>query len=281
MAARRRAAGRVPLYADASAWLLLAPMNGAFPILSRGGWPGVAVALALLATGCSSDSDFDAATRANTTVAWDDYLRAHPDGAHSREARGRLATLLESREWQRAQTADTSDAYQRYLRSYPQGAHAHDALVAIANLNLAAAPSGDAPAEAPAAGAPAAGTITRRPAAAPPPPVAAAPAAAAPLAKARPRGPAAGAVRVQLGAFGDGPEAAEHRWRDLTARYSQLAGRTPLITAIQTADGRTVHRLQLEGLDRAAAESLCAALGTHKDPCLVVPLTPAPVPPPG
>src|SRR5271169_5797919 len=98
----------------------------------------------LLVAGCGADRDYQAAERANTVVAFDDYLRLHPDGAHAREARAHLAMLVEDREWQRAHTADTTDAYQQYLRSYPAGQHAHDALAAIGNLNLAATPTTEA-----------------------------------------------------------------------------------------------------------------------------------------
>jgi hypothetical protein len=264
-----------------------------------------AVGLWLALAGCSGDSDFDNAARANTTTAWDEYLRAHPDGTHAREARGRLAALLEDREWQRAQATDTADAYQRYLRGYPQGAHAHDALVAIANLNLVAAPATEPPAGAsvttrPAAGAP------ERPMPVPPaaPSNAAAPATAATAvpksgasaAAARRAagvpaapgpaapGPGAGAsagYRVQLGAFGDGRAVAERVWRELSARYPELSGRTPLISAGRAANGREMQRLQVAGFDRASAEALCATLASHQDPCIVVPPAAGPAPPPG
>jgi cell division septation protein DedD len=112
----------------------------------RGGTSLGVVAACLLAVlgACSTDREYDAALRANTIVAFDDYLRLHPDGAHAAEARVHLAGLVESREWQRAHATDTSEAYQQYLRSYPSGAHAHDALIAIADLNLAAIPNSEA-----------------------------------------------------------------------------------------------------------------------------------------
>jgi SPOR domain len=237
---------------------------------------------ALIAAGCGGDSDFDNAARANTAVAWDDYLKAHPDGSHTQEARERLAALLEDGEWQRAHAAETADAYQRYLRGYPQGAHAHEALVAIANLNLAATPATEAPAEgAPAVTGPATGAITRTAPAAVPPPGGAAPGAAAakpPARKAAPPAAAAG-FRVQLGAFAGGA-VAERAWRDLSARHPELAGRTPLISAARAGNGHPIHRLQLAGLDRPGAEALCATLAASKDPCIVVPPTPGLTSPP-
>ncbi len=252
-------------------------VSAAAPLRRASPRAGALALLALLIAGCGTDADFDNAARTNTTVAWDDYLRTHPDGPHAREARERLAALLEDREWQRAHAADTADAYQRYLHGYPQGAHAHDALVAIANLNLAAAPSRDAP-TAPAA-APAGDEATRAAAApaaaAPPGPVRAPPAAHAAAAPAEAAAAAAGAAtpdgyRVQLGAYGSSARA-ERAWRSLQQRYPVLAPRTPLIAAARAADGSPVYRLQVTGLERPAAQALCASLGAHNDPCIVVP----------
>jgi len=244
--------------------------------LARGGAASALALLLWLPAGCGSDADFDRAARSNTAAAWDDYLRVHPDGQHAREARARLAALLENQEWQRAQAAGSADSYQRYLRSYPQGAHAHDALVAIAGLNLARAPAGamsagPAPSPSPAgAPEPAAPEPAPAPASRVPPPVAAV---------APPQGPpaaTAGAFRVQLGSFAGGSAAAERAWRELSARHPQLAGRTPLITPSRSTDGRTLTRLQLEGFDRAGAEALCRALVERNDPCVTV----APLEPP-
>jgi SPOR domain len=241
---------------------------------------GVVLALLLLPAGCGMDSDFDSASRRNTAAAWDDYLRAHPDGPHSREARARLAALLEDRDWQRAHAADSADAYERYLRSYPQGAHAHDALVAIATLNLARTPTGEAAVESPASS-PATGSIVRgaAPAAAVSARTVPAPAAsAAAAATAGPGTDAPAGFRVQLGAFA-GAAAAEQAWHDLAARHPELAGHTPVIAAARAADGRSIQRLQVAGFDRAAAEALCRTLVADRDPCVTVPPLTAATPP--
>jgi cell division septation protein DedD len=241
---------------------------------------GAVLALLLLPAGCGMDSDFDSAARRNTAVAWDDYLRAHPDGPHSREARARLAALLEDRDWQRAHVADSADAYERYLRSYPQGAHAHDALVAIATLNLARTPTGEA-AVGPPASSPATGSIVRGAA-----PVASVPAKTVPAPAAIAAGAATPApatdtpagYRVQLGAF-TGAAAAERAWHDLVARHPDLTGRTPVVAAARAADGRSIQRLQVAGLDRAGAEALCRTLVADRDPCVTVPPLAAETPP--
>jgi sporulation related protein len=226
------------------------------------------VLAALLLGGCGVDRDFDAAIRANTVVAFDDYLRLHPDGAHAADARARLAALVEEREWQRTRGLGTADAYQQYLRGYPQGAHAKDAVVAISDLNLAALPSTEA---APAGAAPATAV---------PPPLArartAAPAGAPPrLAASAPR-PApdagTGGVRIQLGAFAT-ETAANAAWQRLRTRHPELAGRAMMLSAGTAADGRRLKRLQVAGFDRDGAAAACAALTKANDPCLIVPAT--------
>jgi hypothetical protein len=291
---------RVALYAGRASSLLWLRMRPRFPARPAAVPAIVTVLVALFAAGCGSDADFDSAARTNTTVAWDDYLRAHPDGPHAREARERLAALVEDREWQRAHSADRVDAYQRYLRGYPQGAHAHEALIAIANLNLVATPSSEAP-SAPLSPSPEAGAIVRTPPApagagvstAAPPPAATTPPAPkpAPVPKPTPAPAAhppatvpaavrdasaaapapAGRYRVQLGAFTEGSDAAERAWRALEARYPELKGRRPLIAPARAADGRAIYRLQVDGLERPAAESLCAELAARHDPCILVP----------
>jgi len=252
----------------------------------------------LLVAGCGADRDYQAAERANTVVAFDDYLRLHPDGAHAREARAHLAVLVEEREWQRARSADTADAYQQYLRGYPDGQHAHDAQAAIANLKLAATPTNEAAAQPPPAGVAsqagsavtqpatgsAKGAIARAPSPAPgaasssvvtagapsPPSKAVTPATPVPgmAASAEHPDPQLG-FRVQLGAFATGSRAAA-AWQQLVRRHPDLATRRPLIAAARTGDGRQVHRLQLGGFNRESAEALCRALLATHDPCIVV-----------
>ena len=265
---------------------------GRLPRLAVGAFAGVA---AMLVAGCGNDNEYQTAVQTNTVSAYDDYLRLHPDGSHAAEARSHLAALVEDREWQRAHAAGSSDAYQQYLRGYPSGAHAHDALVAIADLNLAAVPSTEAPTTSPApAPAPAAvakppsappavkGPIARAaapavaaapgPRAAPPQPAAAAPAKALATKATQPAPTAAAGVRIQLGAFG-AKSGADAAWHRLTARYPELASRTPLIAAAKSADGRDIQRLQVGGFSRESASAMCAALAAKRDACLVVPAT--------
>jgi SPOR domain len=210
---------------------------------------GAAFALAVLAA-CGADPDFNAASRANTQPGWEAYLRSHPDGRHAAEARARLEELREAGDWRKAQALATEAGYQQYLGDHPQGAHAHDALVAIASLNLAT------PAPAQAAAAPVV-AAPRPPAAPAQPPVASANAVRA-------------AFRVQLGAFSGSAAAASGYWRRLLAKHSELSNFQPSIDAGSAADGRPVHRLQVVGLERDAAESLCRELTGWGSPCVVV-----------
>jgi hypothetical protein len=202
----------------------------------------------------------------------------HPDGAHAREARAHLSTLVEEREWQRAHAADTPDAYQRFLRAYPQGSHAQEALVALAHVNLAPPAEAPAPVVAPPASSAPAAAAPSAPAAAAPvasaAPVAA-PAASAPPVAAR----VAAGYRVQLGAFSEGRAAAKRAWLALAARNPELAEYKPLIEAVPGRDGHKIYRLQAAMQDEHAAEELCTALTGRHDPCVVMPpARPAPTP---
>ena len=267
-------------------------------------------ALVWLIAACSADSEYDAAIHANTVVAYDDYLRLHPDGAHAKDARARLASLVEDREWQRARAGESAESYQRYLNSYPNGVHAHDAQVAIQDAKLAQAPGTEAPTAGAARRATAAppavltvpaaatgvsgaaikGAIER---AAPPPAPIAAPAPAsptpptaaatsprvaaarAPAAPAPPREDIASGYHVQLGAFSSGSAAASAAWKRLVNKHPELALRTPVIAAARSADGKQIHRLQISVASREAAVSLCTSLTAAHDACVVVP-PPAP-----
>ena len=119
-------------------------MRGARPLtalrpLAAGARAGVACALLFVAA-CGANRDFETAERANTPAAWEEYLRQHPNGGNSHEARERLVARVDDREWSRADAAHTQSAYEAYLRAYPQGIHSQAALLAIGNLNLVVPP---------------------------------------------------------------------------------------------------------------------------------------------
>jgi len=106
----------------------------------------------------------------------------------------------------------------------------------------------------------------------PPTVAAAAPAPAAPAA-AKPAAPpaAAGAYRIQLGAYRDRP-AADEAWLRLQKQYADvLAGLNSTVVRADLGAKGVFQRLQAGPLaDRAAAQAACEKLKVHKQGCLVV-----------
>jgi hypothetical protein len=76
---------------------------------------------------------------------------------------------------------------------------------------------------------------------------------------------------IQLGAFKSGGKAAERRWAVLAKKYpAVLKGLAPTVRATKTKAG-TLYRLQVTGLARTAAETICRRLAKHQEPCVVLP----------
>ncbi len=93
----------------------------------------------------------------------------------------------------------------------------------------------------------------------------AAPAAGAPKAS----GPVpAGAAFVQLGAFGDAPEA-ERAWTALGKRFGAISGINKRVVEASGEGGRKVFRLQAIVANSAAAQQLCAKLKAAGENCFV------------
>lgn len=102
-------------------------------------------------------------------------------------------------------------------------------------------------------------------AAAPPAAIASAPVAApAPSAA-----PSAGAVMVQLGAFGDSAKA-DAAWAALNKRFGFLAGMNRKIAETNVEGGRKVFRLQAVTANSSEAQQLCAKLKVAGENCLIV-----------
>jgi outer membrane protein assembly factor BamD (BamD/ComL family) len=104
----------------------------------------IAAALAIVLTGlllgCSStEADWQQATQGNTITAYQDFLKAHPNGQHADEARNRIHSLEDDQAWMTAMNANTEQSYQQYLTAEPNGAHAQDARDHITGLQRAAA----------------------------------------------------------------------------------------------------------------------------------------------
>lgn len=102
------------------------------------------VAAALLGTvlticGCSSaQSDWTNAVNANTVVAYQNFLTAHPEGEHYMEAQAKILQLQDDNGWIEAQHTGTTAAYQTYIQQFPQGSHAAAAHDAMTSMNRAA-----------------------------------------------------------------------------------------------------------------------------------------------
>lgn len=79
----------------------------------------------------------------------------------------------------------------------------------------------------------------------------------------------AGAVMVQLGAFGDTAKA-ETAWAAFGKRFGFLSGVNRKIAEANVEGGRKVFRLQAVTANAAAAQQLCAKLKAAGENCLIV-----------
>lgn len=79
----------------------------------------------------------------------------------------------------------------------------------------------------------------------------------------------AGAVMVQLGAFGDSAKA-DQAWAALGKRFGFLSGTNRKIAEANVEGGRKVFRLQAITANAAAAQQLCAKLKAAGENCLIV-----------
>jgi cell division septation protein DedD len=241
------------------------------------------LAIAFSVTGCSrQQSDWEKTRAANTTDAYEQFLKKYPSGEFAAQAQARVKELYEERDWQKARDIDSADSYQAFLKQYPEGKWSEEARIRIENFTLAAAPSNGTPANpanpanpeaAPPAAvaapqsAPETGPQTagkpRHKAAQKPPAKAAATAAAG-------SAPAAGKYAVQLGAFKSGEDAANQRWARLSGKYPKLlGGLAPRISPRKGAKG-TLYRLQVVDLSAKRARSICKGLKARAQACEVL-----------
>jgi len=225
---------------------------------------GIVCATAIGLAGCSGEqSDWEKARASNNADSYESFVKKYPNGSFAPQAQQRLKELNEERDWQKARDTDTPESYQAFLKQYPEGKWAEEARIRVENFNLAQTPAGAAaPPGATAPSATTAGTAPSAPAAAgyQKPAAAAAPAATA----------AAGTYGVQLGAFNSGPAPAERHWDKLVKKNpSALSGLTHQVHKSKTTKG-SVYRLQVTGLTRANAESICKQLKASRDACTVL-----------
>jgi cell division protein FtsN len=236
---------------------------------------------ALALFGCSrQQSDWEKTRTANTTDAYELFLKKYPSGEFTSQAQARVKELYEERDWQKARDTDTLDAYQAFLKQYPEGKWTEEARIRVENFTLASAPSSAtpagtdnaSPASSQAAPAPQPGP---KPAAAPRPAPVPKP-AAAPKTPSTAAGHGAavsksqGAYAIQLGAFKSGAGAANERWAKLEKEYPKaLAGLAPKVSPKKGASG-TLYRLQVVSLSEARASSICKALKAHAQACVLI-----------
>ncbi len=238
-------------------------------------WPVVLAAVAGLAlSGCSHEgTDWKAATAADTTESYQQFLTQHPNGANAIQAHTRIEQLQEERDWQVASSADTRAAYEQFVAQHADSKWAQEARIRIENFaqSASAAKPDAAPAAATAAGT--AGVVGAGGAAS----AAGMPAAGSPAAaKSRPPRSAvasagsatpAGEQYVQLGAFSTKAHA-QWQWKQLSARFAhELGALSPHYVA---AKARPLVRLQVAVGSREQAKSLCARLRAHSQPCVPV-----------
>ena len=92
-------------------------------------------AVTIVIAGCSRVGEvWKAAQAADTTEAYQDFLRQHPDSEFGVPAQERLKQLAEERDWQAASKADTLDAYQQFVATHADGKWAQEARVRIENF---------------------------------------------------------------------------------------------------------------------------------------------------
>lgn len=79
----------------------------------------LAALLALgLAAGCAKQ-DYEAAVAANTSEAFEEFLKNHPDTEFSEAARKKISDLREKKDLERLESAESSKAYQVFLEAHP------------------------------------------------------------------------------------------------------------------------------------------------------------------
>jgi cell division protein FtsN len=230
---------------------------------------------ALALSGCSrQQSDWEKTRTANTTDAYELFLKKYPSGEFTAQAQARVKELYEERDWQKARDADTLDAYQGFLKQYPEGKWTEEARIRVENFTLAAAPSTPAPAGNQAA--PPESAPPETAAAAPPktvaPKITSKPAAAkaAGVSSAHAAMKLQGSYGVQLGAFKSGSDAADKRWAKLNKEYPKvLSGLSPKVSPKKGASG-TLYRLQVAGLTEKRANTICKALKTQRQACVLI-----------
>jgi len=238
---------------------------------------------ALIVAGCSHEAaDWKSATLANTSEAYQSFLKQYPHSREATEAQARVKQLTEERDWQNTVAANTRDAYQQFTAQHPDSKYGQEAKIRIENFaqaDLGAAatastsvstPTGPSPSAAsmPAPAAEASETASL-PSSSVHKPKTAQLAATKHVSRVSDARSAAKSQWVQLGAFGSKSRAESH-WRQLAARFSALKALHPRYVAVRSSRQHHVYRLEVRVSSSAAASGLCATLKRHAQACLRV-----------
>lgn len=227
-------------------------------------WVLPLVAFLALAACSRQQSDWEKTRAANTTDAYEVFLKKYPSGEFSAQAQARVKELYEERDWQKARDTDTADAYQAFLKQYPEGRYTEEARIRVENFTLAATPNGAAPPD----GATPSTQSAANAASAAPTPVPAPPKPAPAVVPKVTAANAGGPYGVQLGAFKSNADAAHQRWTELAKKYpNALSTLTPKVSPKKTSAG-TLYRLQVVDLSEHHARAICKALGSQS--CVVL-----------
>ena len=216
-------------------------------------------AAVMVVAGCSRvGEDWKAAQSADTTEAYQDFLRQHPDSEFGVPAQERVKQLAEDRDWQLAAKADTLDAYQQFVAAHADGKWAQEARVRVENFQLNAGGKGPATAGAPVVA----------------PAVTAAPAAPASKPPAKPPAKSAakpvGTHLAQLGAFSS-KASAESAWHKLSGRFpAQLGPLQPHYQVVRRLHAKLIVRLQISLPTSKQVHELCATLKQQSQACIPV-----------
>jgi cell division protein FtsN len=218
--------------------------------------------------GCSrQQSDWEKTRTANTTDAYELFLKKYPGGEFTAQAQARVKELYEERDWQKARDTDTLEGYQAFLKQYPEGKWTEEARIRVENFTLASVPSNTTAAGADTTPSSQAPAMAMKPAAAPKPAAPTTPAASS--ARAAPS-KSPGSYGIQLGAFKSGADVANQRWAKLEKEYPKLlAGLSPKISPKKAASG-TLYRLQVASLSESRASSICKTLKAHSQACVLL-----------
>jgi cell division septation protein DedD len=218
--------------------------------------------------GCSHvGEDWKAAQAADSTEAYQDFLRQHPDSEYGVAAQERVRQLAEDRDWQQAAKTDTLDAYQQFVAVHADGKWAQEARVRIENFQLNA--GGQSAPSAPGADAvPAAAIVATAQASKP---------AAKPESKgatqndsAANTGKSSGKHYVQLGAYRS-KASAESAWQQVSGRFpTQLKSLHPHYATATGTSAKSLVRLQVPLPSSQRAHDLCAELKKQSQACITI-----------